>query len=89
MAKTESTFRNMVLSLTLISLGASASLGFVYVITKEPIEMSVLNKKLDAIGSPWPGSTAEACNKLNKRLIRALLNLLRNLYSPGPGTTQP
>jgi len=39
----------MVLSLTLISLGASAGLGFVYEFTKEPIEVSVLNKKLNAI----------------------------------------
>jgi hypothetical protein len=38
MAKAESTFKNMVLSLTLISLGASACLGFVYRMTKEPIE---------------------------------------------------
>lgn len=57
MAKTESTFRNMVLSLTLISLGASACLGFVYVMTKEPIELSVLNKKLYAIRQVLPGFT--------------------------------
>jgi electron transport complex protein RnfG len=57
MAKIESTFRNMVLSLTLISLGASASLAFVYVVTKEPIEMSVLNKKLDAIKLVVPDFT--------------------------------
>jgi electron transport complex protein RnfG len=49
MAKTESTFRNMVLSLTLISLGAAACLGFVYQVTKEPIEISNLNRKLEAI----------------------------------------
>ncbi len=49
MAKTESTFKNMVLSLTLISLAAAAGLGFVYEFTKEPIELSILNKKLDAI----------------------------------------
>jgi electron transport complex protein RnfG len=49
MAKTESTLKNMVLSLTLISLGASACLGFVYELTKGPIELSVLNKKLEAI----------------------------------------
>jgi electron transport complex protein RnfG len=49
MAKTESTFRNMVLSLTLISLAASACLGFVYEFTKGPIELSNLNKKLEAI----------------------------------------
>jgi len=54
MAKTESTFRNMVLSLTLISLGASACLGFVYQMTKAPIELSVLNKKLDAIKQVVP-----------------------------------
>lgn len=54
MAKTESTFKNMVLSLTLISLGASACLGFVYELTKEPIAISVLNKKLNAIKEVVP-----------------------------------
>jgi len=57
MAKTESTFKNMVLSLTLISLGASASLGFVYVMTKAPIEASILNKKLNAIRQVVPEFT--------------------------------
>ena len=55
MAKTESTFKNMVLSLTLIALGSSAGLGFVYEFTKEPIALSVLNKKLDAIREVVPG----------------------------------
>ena len=54
MAKTESTFKNMVLSLTLISLGASACLGFVYVFTKKPIELSNLNKKIEAIKQVVP-----------------------------------
>ena len=54
MAKTESTFKNMVLSLTLISLGASACLGYVYQITKAPIELSVLNKKISAIKQVVP-----------------------------------
>jgi electron transport complex protein RnfG len=54
MAKTESTFRNMVLSLTLISLGASACLGLVYQMTKAPIELSILNKKLAAIKQVVP-----------------------------------
>jgi len=44
----------MVLSLTLISLGASACLGFVYQMTKAPIELSVLNKKLSAIKQVVP-----------------------------------
>jgi electron transport complex protein RnfG len=47
----------MVLSLTLISLGASACLGFVYELTKEPIALSVLNKKLDAIKQVVPEFT--------------------------------
>ncbi|HLN19790.1 MAG TPA: RnfABCDGE type electron transport complex subunit G [Bacteroidales bacterium] len=54
MAKTESTLKNMVLSLTLISLVASASLGFVYQVTKKPIELSNLNKKLNAIKQVVP-----------------------------------
>lgn len=57
MAKTESTFRNMALSLTLIALGASAGLGFVYELTKEPIAASVLNKKLNAIREVVPEFT--------------------------------
>jgi electron transport complex protein RnfG len=54
MAKTESTFRNMVLSLSLISLVAAACLGFVYEFTKEPIEISNLNKKVEAIKQVLP-----------------------------------
>ena len=54
MAKTESTFRNMVLSLTLISLVASACLGFVYEFTKGPIELTNLNKKVNAIKQVVP-----------------------------------
>ena len=54
MANTESTFRNMVLSLTLIALVSSALLGFVYEVTKEPIALSNLNKKLEAIRQVVP-----------------------------------
>lgn len=57
MAKMTSTLKNMVLSLTLISLGASAALGFVYELTKGPIEVSLLNKKLDAIKMVVPEFT--------------------------------
>jgi Na+-translocating ferredoxin:NAD+ oxidoreductase subunit G len=66
MAKTESTFKNMVLSLTLISLVASACLGFVYELTKEPIELSVLNKKLEAIRQVVP----EFTNNPNEEMYR-------------------
>jgi len=55
MAKTESTLKNMVLSLTLVALGASVCLGFIYEITKGPIETTALNKKLDAIKQVVPG----------------------------------
>jgi electron transport complex protein RnfG len=57
MAKMQSTLKNMTLSLTLISLCASAALGFVYEFTKEPIEISLLNKKLDAIKQVVPEFT--------------------------------
>ena len=66
MAKTESTFKNMVLSLTLISLGASACLGYVYQMTKAPIELSVLNKKLAAIKQVVP----EFNNNPNQEMYR-------------------
>jgi Na+-translocating ferredoxin:NAD+ oxidoreductase subunit G len=66
MAKTESTFKNMALSLTLIALGASASLGFVYELTKEPIALSVLNKKLNAIREVVP----EFNNNPNEEMFR-------------------
>jgi electron transport complex protein RnfG len=66
MAKIESTFKNMVMSLTLISLAASACLGFVYEFTKRPIELSNLNKKLEAIKQVVP----EFNNKPNEELFR-------------------
>lgn len=49
MAKTESTFINMVLVLLGISAVAAGTLGVVYSLTKAPIEQTKLNKKLDAI----------------------------------------
>ena len=66
MAKTESTFKNMLLSLTLISLAASACLGFVYELTKKPIELSNLNKKLAAIKEVVP----EFTNNPNDEMYR-------------------
>lgn len=66
MAKTESTFRNMVLSLSLISLAAAACLGFVYEMTKKPIEISNLNKKLNAIKQVVP----EFTNDPNSEMYR-------------------
>ncbi|MGB4293018.1 MAG: hypothetical protein WBJ37_09070 [Bacteroidales bacterium] len=54
MAKIESSLKNMIMSLTFIALGASAALGFVYEITKRPIELTKLNKKMEAIKAVVP-----------------------------------
>ncbi|MBG0861327.1 MAG: RnfABCDGE type electron transport complex subunit G [Bacteroidales bacterium] len=66
MANTESTFKNMALSLTLISLVSAACLGFVYELTREPIALSALNKKLDAIRQVVP----EFDNNPNSEMFR-------------------
>jgi len=66
MAKSESTLKNMIMSLTLIALGSSAGLGFVYELTKEPIALSVLNKKLNAIREVVP----EFTNNPNDEMLR-------------------
>lgn len=47
----------MAVSLTLIALVSSALLGFVYEMTKEPIALSNLNKKLSAIKQVVPDFT--------------------------------
>ena len=54
MTKTKSSFINMFLSLTLISLAASAILGTVYEYTKIPIEQAYRNKKIEAIKQVVP-----------------------------------
>lgn len=54
MAKPESSLKNMVLSLFFISLVMAAALGFVYNITKEPIEEAIKNKEINAIKEVLP-----------------------------------
>ncbi|MFO7923733.1 MAG: RnfABCDGE type electron transport complex subunit G [Bacteroidales bacterium] len=54
MAKRESTFVNMVMALVTITLIASASLGFIYELTKEPIERAAVAKRNEAIASIVP-----------------------------------
>ncbi len=49
MAKKESTFFNMLITLFIVTLVASTALAYVYEITKEPIAMARLAKKLAAI----------------------------------------
>ncbi len=66
MAKTESTFRNMFLSLTLLAFTAATCLGFVYEFTKKPIELSNLNKKLEAIRQVVPEFTNNPNDEMYK-----------------------
>jgi Na+-translocating ferredoxin:NAD+ oxidoreductase subunit G len=54
MAKRESTFLNMVLALFVITLVASSLLGFIYELTKEPIERALVAKKNEAISLVVP-----------------------------------
>lgn len=54
MAKKESTFINMVVTLFAVTFIASATLGGIYEITKEPIAKAKLNKKLKAIQQVVP-----------------------------------
>jgi len=54
MAKKESNFKNMVIALFVVSFVASATLGFVYELTKEPIRLVEINIKNNAIMSVVP-----------------------------------
>lgn len=54
MAKLESSFKNMVLVLTIIALFAALALGSVYSLTKEPIEASKKAKQENAIKEVLP-----------------------------------
>lgn len=56
MAKKESNFTNMVVTLFLVTFIASTALGFVYSITKTPIEAAKLAKKTHAIQQVLPGN---------------------------------
>jgi Na+-translocating ferredoxin:NAD+ oxidoreductase subunit G len=52
--KVESTLINMILSLVLISMTMSAALGFVYLKTKDPIEIASKKKEIEAIKQVLP-----------------------------------
>jgi electron transport complex protein RnfG len=54
MAKSESTLKNMIMTLALISMIMSASLAFVYLKTKDPIAMAAVQKELSAIEMVLP-----------------------------------
>lgn len=54
MAKRESSFKNMLLTLTVISVVASSSLAIVYEVTKEPKAKAELQRKVNAIKEVVP-----------------------------------
>jgi H+/Na+-translocating ferredoxin:NAD+ oxidoreductase subunit G len=54
MAKTESTFTSMVVTLVLVTGIAAAALGYVYDLTKEPIEAAKLKAQTEAITQVLP-----------------------------------
>jgi electron transport complex protein RnfG len=54
MAGKESTFVNMVLTLFLVTLLSSATLGFIYELTREPIESALLFKRTMAFNIVLP-----------------------------------
>ncbi len=55
MKKRSSSFINMFVTLAVVTLAASASLGFVYQLTKEPIAKAQLEKQKKAINEVLPG----------------------------------
>jgi electron transport complex protein RnfG len=54
MAKRESTFPNMLIVLLVVTLVSATSLGYIYELTKAPIELAKLNKKIQAIKQVVP-----------------------------------
>jgi Na+-translocating ferredoxin:NAD+ oxidoreductase subunit G len=56
-SKTESTLRNMVLALFAVAIVSATSLGYIYELTKGPIEKAKLKKKLAAIQEVVPEFT--------------------------------
>lgn len=62
MAKKESTFLNMLITLLVITLVSATALGYVYELTKEPIELAKQNKNLEAVKQVVP----EFDNDLNE-----------------------
>jgi Na+-translocating ferredoxin:NAD+ oxidoreductase subunit G len=71
MAKKESSFLKLVLSLTLITFIAAAALAAVFTVTKEPIAKSIIEKKNKAIQLVLPGFDA---NKGSIEIQKVLLN---------------
>lgn len=66
MSKKESTFGNMVITLFLVTLMSSAALGFIYELTKKPIEDALLNKRTLAFNIVLPEFDNDPVNEMYK-----------------------
>jgi len=69
MAKKESTFRNMVFTLFLVTLFASSALALIYEVTKGPIAEAKRLKKANAIGEVVPAFDNDPGTEVKKLAI--------------------
>jgi electron transport complex protein RnfG len=69
MAKTESTFMNMLLTLFVITLVAAGLMGSVFALTKEPIRLAELAKKNEAIEVVVPGFDNEPSQEVGSIFV--------------------
>ena len=69
MAKKESTFKNMVLTLFLVTLFASSALALIYEVTKGPIAEAKRLKKANAIGEVVPAFDNDPGTEVKKLAI--------------------
>jgi len=68
-AKTASTFLNMVVTLFAVTLLAAGLLGSVYALTKEPIRLAELKRKNEAISVVVPGFDNEPSQEVEKLAV--------------------
>jgi electron transport complex protein RnfG len=66
MAKKESTFLSMVMTLFMVTLVAAGLLGSVFALTKEPIRLAELKKKNEAIQVVVPGFDNEPSQEVER-----------------------
>jgi electron transport complex protein RnfG len=69
MAKRESTFGNMLITLLVVTLVSAGLLGSVFALTKEPIRLAELKKKNDAIALVVPGFDNEPSLEVEKKFV--------------------
>lgn len=69
MAKKESTFLSMVLTLFVVTLVAAGLLGSVFALTKEPIRLAELKKKNEAIQIVVPGFDNEPSQEVERLFV--------------------